>query len=165
MKGDKEMNFKIVEKHAFKVIGKVFKVSTKDGEELRRIPEIWHECNSDGTCRKICSIDHNQNILGICMDFEHEKEQFSYMVAIEDVNHVTDSGFETKEIPVSTWAVFRSVGAMPHSIQKLWAHIFQEWLPTTDFKHADAPELEVYFPGDPAAQDYECEVWIPIEKR
>jgi AraC family transcriptional regulator len=159
------MDYRIVQKEAFKVIGKVFKVSTKEGEELREIPELWAKCNSDGICEKICLIDNRQNMLGICMDFEHDKKQFSYMIAIEDVNNLKDTGFETREIPAGAWAVFTSVGPMPHAIQKVWERAFQEWLPATDFKHADAPELEVYFPGDPSAQDYKCEVWIPIVKK
>ena len=34
-KGDEDMDYRIVQKEAFKVIGKVLKVSTKEGEELR----------------------------------------------------------------------------------------------------------------------------------
>ena len=165
LKGDKDMDYRIVKKDEFKVIGKVLNVSTKDGENLRKIPEFWERCNSDGTNEKICSIDNRQNMLGICMDFEHDKEEFSYMIAIEDVNNSKDTGFETRKIPASTWAIFTSVGPMPHSIQKVWERIFQEWFPATGFEHADAPELEVYLPGDASAQDYKCEVWIPIIKK
>lgn len=158
------MDHRIVQRESFQVIGKVFKVSTKEGQELRQIPELWNACNSDGTCEKICSIDSRQYILGICMDFEHDKEQFSYMVAIEDVNDLNDTGFETREIPASMWAVFTSVGPMPCAIQTVWQKIFQEWMPATDYRHGKAPEIEVYFPGDPSAQDYKCEVWIPVVK-
>lgn len=158
------MDCRIVKKEAFKVIGKVSKVSTKGGAELRAIPELWDACNSDGTCQRICSIDYRQNLLGICMDFEHDKEQFSYMIAIEAVKNLQDTDFETREIPAGTWAVFASVGPMPNAIQTVWEKIFTEWLPTSGFKHANAPELEVYFPGNPSAQDYKCEVWIPIIK-
>ena len=165
MKGDKDMDYRIVQKEAFKVIGKVLKVSTKEGENLRRIPEFWSECNSDGTCEKICSLDNRQNMLGICMDFENAEEQFTYMIAIEDANNSKDTGFETREISGATWAVFTSIGPMPHAVQKIWERIFQEWFPSTGFEHADAPELEVYLPGDPSAQDYKCEVWIPIIKK
>lgn len=165
LKGEKEMDYRIIQKDAFKVIGKVIKVSTNGGENLRKIPEFWAQCNSNGTCEKICSIDKRQNMLGICMDFEHDKEQFSYMIAIEDVNDSKDFGFEKREIPAATWAIFTSVGPMPHAIQKVWERIFQEWFPATGFEHADAPELEVYPPGDPSAQDYKCEVWIPIIKK
>lgn len=165
LKGDKDMDYRIVQKEGFRVIGKVLTVSTKEGENLRKIPEFWNACYSDGTCEKICSIDNTQNMLGICMDFDHEKEEVSYMIAIEDVNDLTDTGFETREIIATTWAIFTSVGPMPHAIQKVWERIFQEWLPATGFEHADAPELEVYFPGELSAQDYTCEVWIPIVRK
>ena len=165
LKGDKDMDYKIVQKEAFRVIGKAFKVSTREGENLKKIPEFWIECKSNGTCERICSIDNRQNMLGICMDFESDKEQFSYMIAIEDVNKSKDTGFETREIPAATWAVFTSIGPMPHALQKVWERIFQEWFPSTGFEHADAPELEVYLPGDPSSQDYKCEVWIPIVKK
>lgn len=156
------MDYRIVKKEAFKVIGKVIKVSTKEEEHKKEIPEFWSECNSKGTCEKICSIDNSQNMLGICMDFDNEKEQFTYMIAIEDVNNSKNTDFETREIPAATWAVFTSIGPMPHAVQKLWERIFQEWFPATGFKHANAPEIEVYLPGNPSSQDYKCEVWIPV---
>lgn len=160
------MDYRIGERDSFKVIGKVIKVSTKDGENKRRIPEFWEECNySNGITGKLKSIGNGQNMLGICMDFENAKEQFSYMIAIENVNNSKDTNFETREIPAATWAVFTSVGPLPHAIQNVMETIFQEWFPETGFEHADAPELEVYLPGDVFAKDYICEVWIPIVKK
>lgn len=98
------------------------------------------------------------------MDFENNKEQFTYMIAIEDTNNSKDTDLETRKIPAATGAVFTSVGPMPHAVQKVWERIFQEWFPKTGFKHANAPEIEVYLPGDPSAQDYKCEIWMPIIK-
>ncbi|KAB8138124.1 AraC family transcriptional regulator, partial [Gracilibacillus oryzae] len=51
---------------------------------------------------------------------------------------------------------------MPDAIQNVWKRIFSEWFPSTGYEHADAPELEVYYPGDPASADYRSEVWIPV---
>jgi AraC family transcriptional regulator len=48
------------------------------------------------------------------------------MVAIEDVNSLQDTGFQTREIPASTWAIFASVGPMPNAIQTVWEKIFKE---------------------------------------
>ena len=87
------------------------------------------------------------------------------MIAIEDVNNSKETGFETREILAATWAVFTSIGTMPYSIQKVWERIFQEWFPLTGFEHAEAPEIEVYFPGDSSAQDYKCEVWVEVAKK
>lgn len=165
LKGDKDMDYRIVEKEAFKVVGKMVKVSTKDGENYRRIPQFWKECNQDGTCEKLCTIFQAKEVLGLCMAMEHEKEQFTYMIAVETTEKYTGKEFTLREIPASTWAVFTSVGPMPGAIQKVWKRIFQEWFPATGYEHADAPEIELYPPGDGSSEDYQCEVWIPIIKK
>jgi len=118
--------------------------------------------NGDGTCDNINNIDSTQNMLGIAMEFEDDKEQISYMIAIENVNNLATNDFETRVIPAANWAVFPSVGPMPYAIATLLSKIYQEWFPETGFVQANAPMLEVYFPGDPSAQDYKCEVWVPI---
>jgi len=74
-------------------------------------------------------------------------------------------GLTAVQIPPARWAVFTSVGPMPGAIQSLFVRIFQEWFPATGYEHADAPELEVYLPGDPGSEDYRCEIWIPIVKK
>ena len=68
-------------------------------------------------------------------------------------------------IPAATWAVFESVGSMPKAIQDVTDHIYQEWFPSTRYEQAAAPELEVYFEGNPGSPDYHCQVWVPIAKK
>lgn len=159
------MDYKIVERASFQVVGKTLKVSTRDGENLKQIPHFWSECNEDGTCMKICSLNETKPMLGICMDAELEKEQFTYMIAVEKPEGKSLEPFEIAEIPQSTWAVFPSVGPMPGAIQKVWERIFQEWFPSTGYEHAGTPELEVYPMGDSNSEDYRCEVWVPIKRR
>lgn len=164
LKGDQQMDYKIVAKEAFQVIGKVLKVSTKDGENLKKIPAFWTECCQDRTCEKLC-MGKAQEMLGICMDMEQDKEQFTYMIAVKRGEEYSGGEFAVREIPASTWAVFTSTGSMPGAIQKVFERIFQEWFPATGYEHADGPELEVYPPGDLNAPDYRCEVWIPVVKK
>lgn len=165
LKGDKDMDYKIIEKESFKVIGKTMKLSTKNGENLIEIPKFWNKLNDNGIVEKLCSLTNAQNLLGICMDMEHEKEQFTYMIAAENINEVVTPEFETREIHAATWAIFTSVGQMPGAIQKVWERVFSEWFPATGYEHADGPELEVYPPGDLNSEDYVCEVWVPIIKK
>lgn len=165
LKGDKDMDYRIVEGKEYEVIGKLIRVSCKDGENFRRIPEFWRECHKDGTVEKLCPAAGDKGILGICTDVKYDKEQMSYMIAVENNGCITDSSLETRKIPAATWAVFTSVGPMPEAIQKVWQRIFQEWLPATCYEHADAPELEVYPAGNNEAEDYRCEVWIPVVKK
>lgn len=165
MKGDREMDYKIVEQESFQVLGKSLKVSTKDGENFKKIPQFWMECNQNGVCEKLCNDFHRQAILGICMDIEYEKEQLTYLIAIKGGESYVGKEFTIRRIPAFTWAVFTSTGLIPDSIQKVWECIFQEWFPATGYEHAAAPELEVYPPGDVNAADYQCEVWIPIIRK
>jgi AraC family transcriptional regulator len=159
------MDYRVFQKEAFRVIGKEIKLSTKCEEHHIKISQFWDECNADGTIEKISALDNKQNLLGICMEFDYDMQQISYMIAIEDVNNSVETGFDTREIPAATWAVFTSVGPIPQAIINVWSRIFQEWFPATGFEQANAPQLEVYLPGDPTAQDYKCEVWTPILKK
>ena len=165
LKGDKDMDYRIVERKEYEVIGKVIRVSYKDGENRRRIPEFWGECYKDGTVEKLCAASQGKDLLGICMDMEYEKEMMSYMIAVEYNGDITDSGLTIRKLPAATWAVFPSIGPLPGAIQKVWDRVFQEWLPATGYEHAEAPELEVYPLGDTTAEDYRCEVWMPVVKK
>ena len=156
------MEYKIIKKEAFDVIGKKTKISTKDGEHSRRIAEFWDECNNDGTCDKILTISDGKNMFGITLDFDGNTEQITYMIGMENTSNSADNGFDIIKIPAATWAVFKSIGPIPESIANTWASIFQEWFPETGFLHDDAPEIEVYNAGNTRALDYECEAWVPI---
>ncbi|HYF75135.1 MAG TPA: helix-turn-helix domain-containing protein, partial [Candidatus Nitrosocosmicus sp.] len=126
LKGDKDMDYRIVERKEYEVVGKLIKVSCKDGENFRRIPEFWGECHKDGTIDKLCSVGTGNAVLGICMDMELDKEQMAYMIAVEHNGVNKDDSLTTRKIPAATWAVFTSVGPLPSAIQKVTERIFQE---------------------------------------
>lgn len=157
------MDYKIIYKEAFEVRGKAIKVSMKDPGHHKQITEFWNRCHEDGTCEKICGLDNERHMLGISMEFDGE--EFSYMIAIENLDNKDILGLETREIPAASWAIFTSVGPMPQAIVNVLSRIYQEWFPATGFEQANAPLLEVYLPGDPSDKDYQCEVWVPILKQ
>lgn len=49
------------------------------------------------------------------------------------------------------------------SIQELEQRIFTEWLPTSGYEYADAPDIEVYLNPDPENACFE--VWVPVVKK
>jgi AraC family transcriptional regulator len=162
LQGDKDMDYKIVEKGPFQIIGKCIRTTTHDGENRRRIPEFWDECCASGLITRLCKYANTGTTLGVCTDFSTDLEEMSYMVAVEKPQKNEPHEFEVREIPSSTWAVFTAVGLLPSSIQKLLDQIYGEWFPSMGFQHSGGPELEVYLPGDTTAEDYRCEVWIPV---
>lgn len=166
LKGEQAMDYQIIDKLGFKVVGKSIRVSTQDGENFRRIPKFWDECMEDGTYTQICRLAAEQSVLGICMDFSAEQQELTYMIAVESSSD-PPAGLSGREIPAATWAVFQASGPLPESIQTVWKRIFSEWFPATGYEHAGGPELEVYPnpEGQADPSDYRCEVWIPVVRQ
>lgn len=164
LQGAKNMDYRIVEKEEFDVVGKSISVSTVDGQNFKEIPEFWNECNKNGFCDKLYPYADELGVLGICMDYEEDKDRMRYMIAVEKSEAELDFEIEERSIPANSWAVFEVTGPMPDAIQKVWKRIYSEWFPSTGYEHAGGPELEVYLPGDPDAENYRSEIWIPIKK-
>lgn len=170
VKGDKDMDYRIVDKPAFKVIGKGIRVSVKDGENIRRIPEFWWECYQSGFSTELEKMADKDAVtgeskLGVCIEQGPEPDEFTYFIGIENTKGAIPDGFTEKDIPAATWVIFESVGSMPDAIQNLNKRIYSEWFPTTGYERAGEFDMEVYPPGDADDENYRCEVWIPIVKK
>jgi AraC family transcriptional regulator len=159
------MDYKIVEKESFKIVGKGRKVSTMNGENHRMIPAFWEESNRNGFTEELAKTSGPMGLLGVCMQFDQVKQEFIYVIGAEKMREDAPVEGEEYVIPTATWAVFESVGPLPNSIQALWNSIYSEWFPSCGYEHADAPELEVYPSGDTTSEKYRSEVWIPILKK
>lgn len=64
---------------------------------------------------------------------------------------------EEYTVPSGTWAVFPCRGPMPQAMQDLQRRIISEWLPSSGYEYAEAPDIEVY-----SADNLHNEVWLPI---
>jgi AraC family transcriptional regulator len=164
IKGDKDMNYKIVDKESFEVVGKQTRITMVDGENFKQVPKFWDDCQKDGSRQWICSKAGKLGVLGVCKDFGMNKDEFNYMIAVEKIKETLPKGYISATIPAATWAVFEAIGPLPEAIQDITRRIFTEWMPSTGYQHDCAPEIEVYPEGDIHSPDYRCEVWIPIKK-
>ena len=66
-------------------------------------------------------------------------------------------GMEEYTVPAGTWAVFPCCGPMPQAMQDLQRRIVGEWLPSSGYEYAEAPDIEIY-----SADNHHNEVWLPI---
>lgn len=162
VKGAKRMNYKIIIKEEFKVAGVSKHIGTKNGENFKMIPKYWDEICEQGIYKRLEQNKGNLGVLGICYNFDKELGEFDYIIAIEGETVEGLENYEVVNIPKHSWAIFESIGPMPGAIQDVIRRIYAEWFPATKYEHAGGPELEVYLPGDTSADDYKCEVWIPV---
>ncbi|SHG45242.1 AraC family transcriptional regulator [Ornithinibacillus halophilus] len=165
IKGDVEMDYKIMKKEGFTVVGKSIRTSIIDGENKREIPAFWKEANSNGFVEELSKNCGPRGILGICPDFYPQQENITYLIAAEKRMDQVPPGWVERVIRAANWAVFPVKGAMPDAMHKVWDRIFSEWFPSTGYEHDGGPELEVYkSKADPYQEDYYSEIWIPIKK-
>ena len=48
-------------------------------------------------------------------------------------------------------------------VQELETRIVTEWLPTSGYEYANAPEIELYFNSDP--DNARFEIWLPVMRQ
>lgn len=161
IKGDIEMNYRIETKDAFKIVGVKQHYSGSVEECMAKVPLFWQKTIQSGIIPTFCSFMDREpyGLLGVstCMD----SSDFDYFIAVA-TNQDTPPDMQEYVVPQGTWAIFESIGPMPHAIQTLQKQIVTQWLPTSGYEYANAPDIEVYFEGDQYAADYKCEVWLPI---
>ena len=164
LEGGYSMDYKIVEKDAFTVIGlsRVFQYENA----MEEVPKLWAEFNKSEKCDEICST------YGINIDEAMCGNEFEYLIA-DNYNAAMDipEGFVTKVIPKYTWAVFTCKGAMPQSMQDVNKKIFSEWLPNCkDYEIAAGYCIEMYsdptqYPKGTQDENYYSEMWIPVKRK
>jgi len=163
IKGDKKMEYKIISKEAFKIIGMKKQYKMDIEQNFSDVPKFWRKAALTGSIGKIAKLNNlePEGVLGVstCMDGEN----FDYYIAAAS-DMETPKKYSDYIIEANTWAVFDSVGPLPDTLQSLQKRIVTEWLPTSGYEYADAPDIEVYTKGNQKSKDYRCSVWIPIKK-
>lgn len=164
LKGGISMNYKIVEKDAFTVIGASKKFPYENA--ALEIPKFWAEHYQAGGGNTVCGM------YGVNIDESMGGKEFEYLIADDyKAGTAVPMGFVTKTIPAFIWAVFPCTGSMPDSMQEVNRRIFSEWLPNCrDYEFAAGYCIEMYndaadYPGGVQDENYYSEIWIPVKKK
>ena len=160
VKGVEEMNYRIESKDEFRIVGVSELLHNNIEENFSVVPQMWGKASMDGTIPKLAGLMDSQPMGLLGVSACNEEEQWRYFIAVASTK---DKGeFEEYLVPAATWAVFPGEGTR-QSIQELEQRIVTEWLPTSGYEYANAPDIEVYLNPDPANAQYE--VWIPVVKK
>ncbi len=160
VKGAEEMNYRIETKDAFRIIGVSAPLYKEIENNFTIVPGMWQDAAVNGTIQKLAEMMNAQpaGLLGVSVC--NDEEQWKYFIAVSSTKE--RGGFEEYTVPASTWAIFSGTGTS-QSVQELENRIVTEWLPTSGYEYANAPDIEVYLNPDP--QNAQYEVWIPVTKK
>lgn len=160
IKGAQQMEYRIEKKDAFRIVGISVPLHREMEKNFEEVPKMWAKAAADGTIPKLAGMMNSQpmGVLGvsICND-----ENWRYFIAVASDSEI-DNTLEEHIVPAATWAIFSGSGE-GRSIQELEKRIVTEWLPTSGYEYANAPDIEVYLNDDP--QNAQYEVWIPVVKK
>ncbi len=150
LEGGNIMDYKIIEKPAFTVVGKKksFSFETADEEILKYWTELMNAKEKE-----------IEGMYGVCLG-SYGQEKFDYLFADNYIpQKPIPNGFVTWTAPAGLYAAFPCKGKIPESIHKVSSRIWEEWLPNCkDYTLAGDFDLEVYLD-----KEY-CEIWIPVKK-
>ncbi len=160
VKGAEEMNYRIETKESFRIVGVSAPLQQEVEKNFMVVPQMWQDAVTNGTIEKLAGLMDTppMGLLGVSAC--GNEEQWKYFIAVSSTKKA--EGFEEYQIPASAWAIFPGSGTN-QSIQELEQRIISEWLPTSGYEYANAPDIEVYLNPDP--QNARYEVWIPVTKK
>ena len=150
------MEPKIVSKPAFTVAGIKYHGKNEQGE----IPRLWEAFGP--RMQEFRNVVNPEVCFGVCDNMDEETGAFDYVAAVE-VADDTDlpEGMVAWAIPAQTYAVFTCT--LP-TIGQAYEHIYQTWLPASEYKRACGPELELYDADfDPRQPESKMYLYIPVE--
>lgn len=125
------------------------------------IPSLWQQFNTyfGDIHGQIGDVAY-----GICTTRDGQEGNFQYMSAAE-VRDTGDlpAGFDILKLPAQTYAIFSHRGHIS-GIKATCHAIFNEWLPSSGYRHAGLPDLMERYDErfDPHTGMGVTEIWIPI---
>lgn len=169
IKGVQAMNWRIEEKEAFEVFGieRIF-----GNDEVHLVPDFWTELQENGQYEKLYQAagakrsEHGMHCINaVCGYNEVEGDRFPYMICAFKTPDSDTTRYKEAQIPKATWAVFRSekIDHIGSAMKTLFDRAYQEWLPSSGYKWAPAPDLEIYYTTEDGRYYDEC--WIPVVKK
>ncbi len=160
IEGGDKMDIKIVKKEAFEIAG-MMRVEAKSTMDFG---QLWQELIDSKGIELLTRIGSGQDY-GACFNMKSESE-FSYMAGfdVKDKALAVSEGLQILTIPAGNYAIIPIKGKVPDCIKDGWQYVVSTFLPENGLKHAGTPDLEVYGEGDINSDDYEMQLWVPVEK-
>ncbi|MCM3785101.1 AraC family transcriptional regulator [Neobacillus mesonae] len=169
IRGGEEMDYRIVKKEAFRIVGFYKRVPILFSGVNPEIASLWSQLNEQSIreLKALSNIDP-AGLISASTHFsegrmEEKGELDHYIGAATTLG--APSHYNVLEVPASTWAVFEAAGTFPDKLQEVWGRIYADWFPSSNYEIAPGPELLWNESKDTSLPNYRSEIWIPVVKK
>lgn len=169
IRGGNEMNYRIVEKEAFNIVGIKKRVPIIFNGVNSEIAEMWKSLNEERIHQlKELSNTEPKGIISASTNFSEErmeeKGELDHYIGVATTKECPANLTQLK-VSASTWAVFEAVGPFPAALQDIWGRIYAEWFPASNYEQAEGPEILWNENKDVSSPTFKSEIWIPVKRR
>ncbi|SEN22045.1 AraC family transcriptional regulator [Lihuaxuella thermophila] len=169
IKGGSEMNYRIEEKDAFRIVGIKKRVPIIFHGVNPEIAAMWKSLNDEmiDQLKKLSNVKP-LGLLQASANFSEgrmeEKGELDHYIGVATTKECPGN-LAKLEVPASTWAVFEAVGPFPDTLQDVWGRIYAEWFPSSNYELAEGPEILWNENQDVTSPTFKSEIWIPVVKK
>lgn len=168
IEGGSEMNYRVVEKEAFRIVGLKKRIPIIFEGINPEIDSMWKDVKEISNELERLSNEEPLGIIQASINFDEgrmeEKGKLDHYIGVATTKECPNN-MEQLEVPASTWAVFKSIGPFPETLQNIWGRIYSEWFPSSSYELSDGPEVLWNENNDFDSPNFKSEIWIPIKKR
>ncbi|MEW9511012.1 AraC family transcriptional regulator [Streptomyces bacillaris] len=171
VEGSSAMNYRLVEKGEFRVVGRRARVPLIHEGPNPAIAEFIRSIGRE-ELERIAALSGQEpaGLVGVSDQLDPsraEGTELDYYHGVvtgpEPSDGGAEEGLDSLPVPAGTWAVFTNDGEFPQALQYLWRDVFTQWFPSNPYASRPGPEIlsvRLYEEGRRAA----AELWIPVER-
>ncbi|QBG54929.1 AraC family transcriptional regulator [Bacillus amyloliquefaciens] len=169
IKGGNEMNYRIEEKEAFRIVGIKKRVPIIFKGVSPDIASMWESLDEE-TINELKELSNTTplGLISASTNFSEgrteEKGELDHYIGAATTKHCPNH-LSQLEVPASTWAIFEAIGSFPDALQEVWGRIYSEWFPSSNYEQIEGPEILWNEHKDITSPSFKSEIWVPISKK
>ncbi|KKK06390.1 AraC family transcriptional regulator [Micromonospora sp. HK10] len=166
VEGSASMEYRIVAKEAFHLVGRKARVPLVHEGMNPHIVAFVRGIDQE-TVRRIEALSDQEphGIVNVSDDLAGSRAEGTELDYWHGVVTGADAPEDLDSLPVAagSWAVFRVSGAFPQAVQQLWRDVFTQWFPSNPYESRPGPEISKVRVA-PGGETAEAELWIPVRQ-
>ncbi|MDX2075748.1 MAG: AraC family transcriptional regulator [bacterium] len=168
IQGGDEMDYRIIEKEAFYIVGIKKRVSLVYNGVNPEIMAMWQSLTEDDikTLKQASNIEP-KGLISASLNFAEgraEGTELDHFIGVA-TNNPNSGKWHVLSVSACQWAVFTARGEFPQTLQNIWGRIYSEWFPMSGYEISEGPEILWNESKDTSLPNYHSEIWIPVIKK
>ncbi|MEW2373854.1 AraC family transcriptional regulator [Streptomyces sp. NPDC006656] len=166
IEGNSTMRYRIIEKEAFRVVGKKARVPLIYEGVNPHIAEHVSGIPPETMLRIAGLADQDpQGVVSATVrlsDGFEEGSELDYYHAVVTTAAEVPEDLDVQDCPAGTWTVFENTGPFPQALQRMWGDVAAQWIPSNPYEYRPGPEILSVRPAQDDPGQTHAQLWIPV---